>query len=105
MMRRLLRLVGTTLVVAAVLLLARDLIEEWRVGALGAGLFSPGTLDELWYQLAGLPVMLPPADAPATLWERAAGWLLRQPACAVIGLLGILMLLLIPTPRRRRSFR
>ena len=104
MMRRLLRLAATVLVIAAVLLLARDLLDQWRGGALAAGLFAPGTLDQLWSELNGLPVLLPPTDA-ATSFDRAADWLLDQPACVVIGVPGIALLLLIPTPRRRRSFR
>jgi hypothetical protein len=104
MMRGLLRLLGALLLLAGLVLLARDLVA-W---AHGDG-FQPEALGGLWYALSPGSLNLLQAViqryVSAALWDGGAVWLLLRPAFAVAILLGLIVLLLARRRRRQHGFR
>jgi hypothetical protein len=103
MIRVLFRVIGAALLLAGLVLLARDLVPVAR----GAG-FQPEALGQLWYavdpgSLNLLQAVIQRYLLPA-LWDGGVVWLLLQPAFAVALVLGVL-LWLVTRPRRRTYYR
>jgi hypothetical protein len=104
MVRRVLRLLGVLLLLAGVVLLARDLFVFAR-----GGVFQPETLDGMWSALSpGSLDLLQGAiqrHVSVALWDRGVLWLLQLPAFVLAIVLGALLILLNRRRRRTLGFR
>ncbi|BBK29547.1 hypothetical protein EDC65_2408 [Stella humosa] len=99
------RILGWLLVAAAIVVLGRDLMDFWYRGAwnfIAAG--------DLWTQLhqESLLMLQPTAQRPILpfypeAWTAAVAPALRQPAAALLGAVGLLLVLLFRRRRPRRG--
>jgi hypothetical protein len=101
MIRRVLRILGALLLLAGLVLLADELLATARGGG-----FQPAALGGLWSALNPGSLELLQATTQryvsVALWDGGVVRLLQLPACFVAIVLGAVLLL--STPRRRRSY-
>ncbi len=101
MVRRLIRFLGLLVFVMGLGFLGRDL-ASWVVGP---G-YRPVRTGQLWFQLQPASLSgaqeFAQAHLPAGVWDPAMVWVLMQPVCAVLAVLGLVLVALFGPSRRRR---
>jgi hypothetical protein len=99
-MRMIGRIIGWMLILAALILLGLDLLDFYRMKV-----FDPLAAGELWYSAHRGSLNLAQAVVQRYLhpaiWDPAITWILTQPAFAVVGLPGVLLVVLCQRPRHR----